>query len=99
MGIIVQHLQADPVPPHELSPERRIPEALSAVVLRALEKDPAKRFASAEDMRRALEDWPAAWRAHLRIRAAHRPEQPDRPRRAGAPAIAGPPPAAAALIG
>jgi hypothetical protein len=33
----------------------RIPKGLEAIVLRALEKDPARRYASAEEMRSALE--------------------------------------------
>jgi eukaryotic-like serine/threonine-protein kinase len=68
MGIIMQHLHADPVPPDELTPERRIPKELSAVVLRALEKDPGKRFGSADEMRRALEGWPSATPAPPRPR-------------------------------
>ena len=36
------------------------PEALSAIVLRALEKDPADRYQTAEDLRIALEGWLAA---------------------------------------
>lgn len=41
-------------PPHLLNPA--VPEALSAVVLRALEIDPARRFASAREMGRAIEE-------------------------------------------
>jgi serine/threonine-protein kinase len=96
MGIIVQHLHAEPVPPHELIPERRIPTELSAVVLRAFEKDPRKRFASADEMRSAVESWPSATpsprKADTRARTAPRLELvPDadasRPRR-GVPMLA-----------
>jgi serine/threonine-protein kinase len=49
------HLSATPVPPREHRPE--IPEALSAVVLRALAKDPAERFASMVELGAALAPW------------------------------------------
>src|SRR5207245_6494769 len=45
-----------PRPPNELRPG--IPLLLEATVLRALEKDPAARFASAQDMLRALDGVP-----------------------------------------
>ncbi|MFB1484071.1 protein kinase [Corallococcus sp. RDP092CA] len=51
--ILVGHLQKDPVPPHELNPA--VPEALSRVLLRALAKRPEHRFASAAELRAALE--------------------------------------------
>jgi serine/threonine-protein kinase len=54
MGVVLQHIQAAPVPPHETAPERRIPSEASALVLRAMEKEPARRFASAEKMHDAL---------------------------------------------
>jgi serine/threonine-protein kinase len=41
-------------PPHLINPA--VPEAMSAVVMRALAYDPANRFASAREMARALED-------------------------------------------
>jgi CheY-like chemotaxis protein len=41
-------------PPHLLNPA--VPEAMSAVVLRALEMDPARRFGSAREMGRAIEE-------------------------------------------
>jgi serine/threonine protein kinase, bacterial len=42
------------IPPHVLNPA--VPEALSAVVMRALEIDPARRFTSAREMGRAIEE-------------------------------------------
>jgi eukaryotic-like serine/threonine-protein kinase len=51
--ILVGHLQKDPVPPHELNPA--VPEALSRVLLRALAKRPEHRFASAAELKTALE--------------------------------------------
>jgi eukaryotic-like serine/threonine-protein kinase len=45
----------DPVPPHELCPA--VPPELSAIVLRAMARDPAARYASAQDMAQALRQW------------------------------------------
>ncbi len=42
-------------PPRSRAPERNIPEALERVVMKALEKKPEDRFASAKAMREALE--------------------------------------------
>ena len=46
------HVNATPPPPRDANPE--IPRELEAVILRALEKEPARRFASATEMRAAL---------------------------------------------
>jgi tRNA A-37 threonylcarbamoyl transferase component Bud32 len=54
MGMVLQHLQTTPVPPREAYPERGIPEALSALVMKALEKDREARFQGADEMRQAL---------------------------------------------
>jgi eukaryotic-like serine/threonine-protein kinase len=54
MGIVYQHIQAAPVPPDQAFPDLAIPPAVSAVVLKAMEKDPAHRFANAEEMHAAL---------------------------------------------
>ncbi|MCY1073892.1 protein kinase domain-containing protein [Archangium lansingense] len=51
--ILVAHLQQAPRPPHEVRPG--IPSALSAVLLRALAKRPEARFATAAELRAALE--------------------------------------------
>jgi serine/threonine-protein kinase len=56
-GVMAQHLQKAPDPPQQYRPA--IPRALEAVVLRALEKEPERRFDSADHMRQALVD-PAA---------------------------------------
>jgi serine/threonine-protein kinase len=42
------------VPPHQLNPA--VPEAMSAIVMRALEFEPSRRFASAKEMGRAVEE-------------------------------------------
>ena len=53
VAIAVRHVSDRPVPPAELNPA--IPPALEAVVMKALEKDPARRFADADDFIAALE--------------------------------------------
>jgi serine/threonine-protein kinase len=50
--IALKHVSEPPVPPAELNPA--IPPALEAVVLRALEKDPSRRFADADEFAAAL---------------------------------------------
>ncbi len=56
MDVMMAHLQTKPVAPIELNP--KISPHLNALILRALEKEPAKRFASMLDLRRALEQKP-----------------------------------------
>ncbi|HWC37416.1 MAG TPA: serine/threonine-protein kinase [Acidimicrobiales bacterium] len=52
-GVVAQHLSRSPRP---LRPDRPdIPPQLEAAVLTAMEKDPERRFGSAEDMRRGLQ--------------------------------------------
>jgi serine/threonine protein kinase len=55
MGIILHHLQTPPTPPHEMRPDLGIPEPLSAVLLKALDKDRERRFRTAGDMIAALD--------------------------------------------
>jgi serine/threonine protein kinase len=55
MGIILHHLQTLPTPPHELRPDLGIPEPLSEVLLRMLDKDRDRRFRSAADLIAALD--------------------------------------------
>jgi serine/threonine-protein kinase len=50
---VARVLMSEVRPPSEMSPES--PAGLDAVVLRALERDPSKRFVSAEEMARAIE--------------------------------------------
>lgn len=51
--IMVGHVQQSPPPPHQVAPQ--IPVGLSDAVMLALAKDPAHRFASAEDFLRSIE--------------------------------------------
>ncbi len=50
--VIAAHLQHRPVPPHVIDP--RIPEAVSAVVMRALNKEKRERWQSAKEFSSAL---------------------------------------------
>ncbi len=63
-SIIRQVLNSDPVPPRKV--DRRIPVDLETICLRAIEKEPQRRFASAADMaadlRRYAEQFPIASR-------------------------------------
>jgi serine/threonine-protein kinase len=54
LGLIQQHIQAPLPPPRQLIPD--MPEAVEAVILKALAKDPEERFESAGEMARALQD-------------------------------------------
>ncbi|HEX3510123.1 MAG TPA: Stk1 family PASTA domain-containing Ser/Thr kinase [Solirubrobacteraceae bacterium] len=53
VAIAYQQVAADPRPPSELNP--RIPPELDAIVMRALAKDPAQRYGSADEFIAALE--------------------------------------------
>jgi signal transduction histidine kinase/DNA-binding response OmpR family regulator len=61
MELIHAHIARSPVPPDERVPARRIPEAVSAIVLKLLEKSPEQRYQTAEgvavDLERAAEDY------------------------------------------
>jgi serine/threonine-protein kinase len=49
-------LEAEVIPPSRQRPDREIPALLDQIVLRALAKDPRRRFASAVELSRALTD-------------------------------------------
>ena len=51
-SIMAAHLQKNPLPPIEISPN--VPSGLNEIILQALEKDPAKRFQTADAFRTAL---------------------------------------------
>ncbi|HUB06898.1 MAG TPA: serine/threonine-protein kinase [Myxococcales bacterium] len=55
LSVVSQHLTAPPMPPHERNEKIRVSPAFEAVLLKALAKNPAERFASADEMRLALE--------------------------------------------
>ncbi len=53
-AVVMRHL-TDPVPdPRKVAPEREVPEAIATIAMRAMAKDPAERFQSAEEMHAAL---------------------------------------------
>jgi eukaryotic-like serine/threonine-protein kinase len=56
--VALMQVNEPPMPPMELKPD--IPPALDAIVMRALEKDPARRFADADEFIAALESARAA---------------------------------------
>tara|TARA_B100001989_G_scaffold251621_1_gene231256 strand:- start:489 stop:2312 length:1824 start_codon:yes stop_codon:yes gene_type:complete len=49
-----KHLEEMPVPPHEYRPDKEIPPWLSEVVLKALAKDPAERYATMREFGEVL---------------------------------------------
>jgi len=55
MSVMYQHVQGKAKPPAELNPE--LPKELSEVVVRAMAVDKAKRFASMDELRVALEQF------------------------------------------
>jgi serine/threonine protein kinase len=56
LEILTGHVATEPVPPSQRAPDAGIDARLDAVILRCLEKDPVRRFASAEELRDALRD-------------------------------------------
>lgn len=52
-ALMAAHLEKSPVPPIQV--DASLPPALSEIIMRALAKDPAQRFESADAFRRALE--------------------------------------------
>ena len=52
--MILQHLKTIPTPPHRLKPQLAIPESASSIVMKALEKDREKRFATGAEMAAAI---------------------------------------------
>jgi eukaryotic-like serine/threonine-protein kinase len=67
--VISKHIAERPVPLQRLRPD--VPAALAAAVMRALEKDPAARWQSGEELRRGLRaEQPTAARSPVRRRLA-----------------------------
>jgi tRNA A-37 threonylcarbamoyl transferase component Bud32/tetratricopeptide (TPR) repeat protein len=55
LGIITRHIMEDPVPPRRMRRAWGIPRSLEAIALKALAKEPDKRFATAAEMADAIE--------------------------------------------
>ncbi len=53
-ALLHKHLLELPTPPSKVCPDRDIPKAVEAVIMRCLEKDPAKRYADMADLEAAL---------------------------------------------
>ncbi|MCY1053976.1 serine/threonine-protein kinase [Nannocystis sp. SCPEA4] len=56
MGLLNKHMFDAPPRPRDLAPEADIPAAAEAVVLKAMQKDPALRFQSMDELAAALRD-------------------------------------------
>lgn len=69
--LLMMHVNEPPPDPRVVAPQRDIPPMLAGVVMQALAKEPAQRFQSAEEMRRALLD---------SRRSSATAARPDRPR-------------------
>jgi eukaryotic-like serine/threonine-protein kinase len=54
LNVLTAHLTMPPPPPSSKDPNRRIPPALEAVVLHAIAKDPAARYATASELSAAI---------------------------------------------
>ena len=52
MGLLVQHIKEPPPSPQSLNPS--VPHALEEMILRCMEKDPADRYQSADEVQKAL---------------------------------------------
>ncbi|MGH9601478.1 MAG: serine/threonine protein kinase, partial [Terriglobales bacterium] len=61
VGLLLQHIQAIPTPPHQLRPDLQIPESLSTLLMKLLEKDRENRIQSAGELIEALESLPAGF--------------------------------------
>ena len=60
MGTLSKHIMEPPPSPRQIAPDANISRALELVVLKALAKDPAERYASADDFAAALRALPPA---------------------------------------
>ena len=57
MDLLLEIAACDPIPPSERAPDQGIPAALDAIVLRAMARDPAARYANAADLAAALREF------------------------------------------
>jgi serine/threonine protein kinase len=55
-SLMLQHMQGTVRPPHELAPDLHIPESLSQVILKAIDKSRDLRFQTAEEFIAALDE-------------------------------------------
>lgn len=66
-AVMMQHMEGNVRPPHELTPELGIPGSLSDVILKAIDKSPAQRYQSAEEFIAALDQVAAEFPASQHI--------------------------------
>ncbi len=59
-SLMMQHIQGTVRPPHELAPDLHIPESLSRVILKAIDKSRDLRYQTAEEFIAALDEVAAA---------------------------------------
>jgi len=52
--VILQHLKTPPEAPHKLKPQLAIPDDVSAIVMKALEKEPSQRYTTGGEMAAAI---------------------------------------------
>jgi eukaryotic-like serine/threonine-protein kinase len=78
LGMCLHHMQTIPRPPHAVRPDLHIPESVSAILMKALEKKREQRFQSAQEMQAALRG-PAAWAAKNASLAPTRIASPSAP--------------------
>jgi len=70
IGLLMHHIHTVPTPAHYLKPDLDIPPAISLVLMKALEKDPAKRFQTGDEMLTALSA-PQNWASTAVMGSAH----------------------------
>ena len=56
MAVLSQHLTDAPVPPRQQNPDANIPPKIEQIILKALEKDPARRYQKVEELIAALRE-------------------------------------------
>lgn len=62
LSVAYRHVKEDPQPPSRVNPD--VPDALDAIVMKALAKNPANRYQSATELREDLERFLAGQRVH-----------------------------------
>ena len=69
VSVAMKQVQEQPVPPSQIKPD--IDPGLEAIIMRAMEKDPHQRFATANDMKNALNDFLAGRPVNVNDDATH----------------------------
>ncbi len=78
LAVLRMHMDELPIPPRKAAPQNRLSPELDAVIVRALEKDPAQRWGTADVFAEKLRDTPEG------KQAAREPERRREPVRTGA---------------